>query len=72
MITDIKLKVKKGRKRYTFHIQRDDFTVKWEDGKITLDLMGPDGLYNGSITKVLADVNDVDLIEIDYERDRLS
>ena len=68
-MSEFKLTVKKGRRRYTFHVQRTGFTAQWVDGKLTLTLLDAKGFNNEIINDVFADMTDIDRIDVEYERD---
>lgn len=67
-MSEFSLTVKKGRRRYTFRVQRQGFNVQWVDGKLTLTLLDAEGFNNSVINDVFADLSDIDRIDVEYER----
>ena len=68
-MSEFSLTVKKGRRRYSFRVQRCGFDVQWVDGKLTLTLLDAKGFNNEIINDVFADLSDIDRIDVEYERD---
>ena len=68
-MSEFSLTVKKGRRRYSFRVQRYGFDVQWVDGKLTLTLLDAKGFNNEIINDVFADLSDIDRIDVEYERD---
>jgi len=63
------LTVMKGRRRYTFRAQRYGFEASWFNGRLTLTLLNSDGPDNSAMDGVFEDAEDIDRIDIVYERD---